>query len=64
MKNDIWGQPQGGLGYDGITTSLSKGKLREGNTVCENISMITSKVRVLKLDWLIGPYQKRGILEK
>ena len=64
MKNNMWGQPQRDLGYDGIITSLAKGKLREGNTVCGNISMITSKVRVLKLDWLIGLYQKRGILEK
>ena len=49
----MWGQPQRGLGYDGIITSLAKGKQREKKIVSENISMITAKVRVLKLFLLI-----------
>ena len=49
----MWDQPQRGLGYDGIITSLAKGKQREKKIVSENISMITAKVRVLKLLLLI-----------
>ena len=49
----MWDQPQRGLGYDGIITSLAKGKQREQKIVSENISMITAKVRVLKLFLLI-----------
>ena len=49
----MWDQPQRGLGYDGIITSLAKGKQREKKIVSENISMITAKVRVLKLFLLI-----------
>ena len=49
----MWDQPQSGLGYDGIITSLAKGKQREKKIVSENISMITAKVRVLKLFLLI-----------
>ena len=49
----MWDQPQRGLSYDGIITSLAKGKQREKKIVSENISMITAKVRVLKLFLLI-----------
>ena len=49
----MWDQPQRGLGYDGIIRSLAKGKQREKKIVSENISMITAKVRVLKLFLLI-----------
>ena len=49
----MWDQPQRGFGYDGIITSLAKGKQREKKIVSENISMITAKVRVLKLFLLI-----------
>ena len=49
----MWDQPQRGLGYDGIITSPAKGKQREQKIVSENISMITAKVRVLKLFLLI-----------
>ena len=42
VENNMWDQPQRGLGSDGIITSLPKGKLREGRIVCKNISMITS----------------------
>ena len=42
VENNMWDQPQRGLGSDGIITSLAKGKLREGRIVCKNISMITS----------------------
>ena len=29
VENNMWDQPQRGLGSDGIITSLAKGKLRE-----------------------------------
>ena len=60
----MWDQPQRGLGYDGIITSLAKGKQREKKIVSENISMITAKVRVLKLFLLIRLVHRTLLEEK